>query len=66
MPPDGDKKKTVTIMIFGGAKETEIAQKMIEEAIANKEQKVHGIRLNACGEGAGWDDAVKSMRVTYR
>ena len=31
--------KKVTVMIFGNAKECEIAQRMIEEAVDNKEQK---------------------------
>lgn len=41
-PPAGEggsEKKMVTIMLFGNAKETEAAQKMIEEAVANKDQK---------------------------
>ena len=34
------EKKMVTIMIFGSKTEVEVAQRMIEEAIDHKEQKV--------------------------
>ena len=35
----GDPVKMTTIMLFGNTKECDIAQRMIEEAIENKEQK---------------------------
>lgn len=35
----GDEVKTVTMMLFGNAKECEIATRMIDEAIENREQK---------------------------
>eukprot|EP00873_Tetraselmis_striata_P041078 jgi/Tetstr1/461342/TSEL_006468.t1 len=38
-PPAEGERKMVTVMLFGNAKETEAAQKMIEEAVANKDQK---------------------------
>lgn len=35
----GDEVKMVTIMLFGNAKECDIATRMIDEAIENREQK---------------------------
>ena len=35
----GDEVKMVTVMLFGNAKECDIATKMIEEAMDNREQK---------------------------